>query len=156
MKKILFLTMLLFVNCLVIAQENNSISSSLLTINEKKYIGESESYLIKSLGKPNSKENYFFEMDDQHAVKYKYNGIVFYVIEGIINSFEITSNSFEFINPDIKIGSSVNMLKKHYPLSFNNRSTRQEGIILTLTDIDKFVVFEWNYWRISKIYVLDY
>lgn len=156
MKYIYLLTVLFFVNCYAIAQKTNSINSSLLTINEKKYLGQNEAYLINSLGKPNSKENYFFEMDDKYAVKYKYSGIVFYVSEGIINSFEITNNSFRFIKPDIKIGSSLNVLKKYYPVSFNNRSTRQEGIILTLTDIDKFVVFEWSYWKISKISVVDY
>ena len=156
MKKILFLTAFFFVNCFAVAQKTNSINSSLLTINEKKYLGENEAFLINSLGNPISKENYFFEMDDQYAVKYKYNGIVFYVSEGVINSFEITSNSFTFIKHDIKIGSSIEVLKKYFPLSFNNRSTRQEGIILTLTDIDKFVVFEWSYWKVSKISVLDY
>ena len=94
-------------------------------------------------------------MDNIKGYKYTYNKIAFYVSEGKINSFEITGDRYTFINSKIKIGSNISALKELFPDSYKNRSY-QNGITITLSDIDKFIVFEWDYFKIEKISVYDF
>lgn len=154
MKKLLFLTTFLFISFSCKSQYD-SIHSSSLKINGRTYLGKSESFLLSHFGKPSSKEIFFFEMDNIKGYKYTYNKIAFYVSEGKINSFEITGDRYTFINSKIKIGSNISALKELFPDSYKNRSY-QNGITITLSDIDKFIVFEWDYFKIEKISVYDF
>lgn len=154
MIKLLFLNVLFFISFSCTAQYD-SIHSSLLKVNEKIYLGKSESFLLNSLGTPSSKKDFFFEMDNTKGVIYTYNGIIFNIINEKINSFEITNDSFTVINPEIKIGSSLETLKKYFPNSYKV-STHKDGLTVTFSDIDKFIVFEWGYSKINKISVYDY
>jgi hypothetical protein len=153
MKKIIIIFTFIVVNYSCKAQ-NNSIASSQATINGISFLGNNVSLLTQHLGQPVSIEDYYFEMEEVNSKKYNYNGILFYVINNKIDSFEITNNNYSFTSNNLKIGNSISIIQTIYPLSFTNK--KNNGITLPFNNIDKFIIISYNNNLIEKIAVYDY
>jgi hypothetical protein len=93
-------------------------------------------------------------MEEVNSKKYNYNGILFYVINNKIDSFEITNNNYSFTSNNLKIGNSISIIQTIYPLSFTNK--KNNGITLPFNNIDKFIIISYNNNLIEKIAVYDY
>jgi hypothetical protein len=154
MKKIFLITFLIAFAFLSCKAQKNTITSSEPTINGISFLGNNVSLLTQHLGLPISIEDYYFEMNDVNSKKYNYNGILFYVINNKIDSFEITNNSYSFTSNNIKIGNNIAVLQAIYPLSFANK--KNNGITLPFSNIDKFIIISYKNDLIEKIAVHDY
>ena len=142
MKKIILIFSLLIISYSCKAQDRNTINSNELTINGVNYLGVNISLLTQNLGQPFTIEDYYFEMDDVMSKKYNYKGILFYIVNNKVNSFEITGSSYSFTNHNIKIGGNIETLKTIFPLSYKN--VVKNGLTLPLSDIDEFIVISYN------------
>jgi hypothetical protein len=145
MKKILFIGLLIFgtIDC----KAQNTINSDELTINNVLVMGQNKSILISSFGQPFEIEKDFSEIDDVDMYIYKYNGIAFYVINDLIDSYEITSDNYNFTKHNIKIGNNVSSLQNVFSLSYNKKSN--EHISLWVKEHDKYVSIHFD--KVSKI-----
>ncbi len=153
MKKIILSLFIISISLSCNAQDN-TINSSEPTINGVNFLGNNVSLLMQHLGQPNSIEDFYFEMNDVNSKKYNYNGILFYVINNKIDSFEITNNSYSFTSNNIKIGNNIAILQAIYPLSFTNK--KNNGITLPFSNIDKFIIISYKNDLIKKIAVHGY
>lgn len=140
--KIITILLVFMLNLSCIAQDNK-IQSSLLTINGIEYLGKDESFLIQNMGIPIKEEPYDYEMDDTKGKTIEYQGIVFYVNDFKVDSFEITNDIYSFTNFNINVGDNIEVLKSNFPSSYLNKQF-DKGISVNLVDIDKFVNFEYN------------
>lgn len=153
MKKIILIFSLLVISYSCKAQ-NNTINSSELTINGIKFLGNITNLITQHLGQPNSIEDYYFEMKDVMSKKYNYDGILFYIIDNKVDSFEIISDNYTFTINNIKIGNNIGTLQGIYPLSFTNKNNN--GFTLPCSDIDKFIIISYRNNLIEKIALYDY
>jgi len=153
MKKIILILSIMIINISCKAQ-NNTINSTELTMNGINYLGNNVSLVTQYLGQPNTIENYYFEMNDEMSQKYHYNGVLFYILNNKVNSFEITTSNYSFSKYNIKIGDNIESLQTIFPLSFSNRTNN--GLTIPLSDIDKFVIISYNNNLIVKIAIYDY
>jgi len=141
MKKIILILSVIVISYSCKAQKN-TINSSESTINGINFLGNSVSLVTQHLGQPNTIEDYFFEMDDVMSQKYNYNGILFYIVNSKVDSFEITGNNYAFTSNNIKVGDNISTLQSIYPLSFANKGTDWLG--LPFDDIDMYTTFFFN------------
>ena len=88
MKRIILIFSLFVISYSCKAQKN-TINSSESTINGIDFLGNNVALVIQHLGQPNTIEDYFFEMDDVMSQKYNYNGLLFYIVNSKVVSFEI-------------------------------------------------------------------
>ncbi len=126
MKKI-FLTVLILINFCCKAQQYDTVSQTGLTINGVNFLITSVtndiSLIVNTFGQPDSNEDYFFETDNVMGKKYIYNnGLVLYIANNSLESFEITGNSYSFTSNNIKVGDNISSLQTNYPNSFNSKS----------------------------------
>ncbi len=120
----------------------NTINSDELTVNGVIVIGKDKSILTSNFGKPIEIEKSFSEMDNVDMYIYKYDGIIFYVMENRIDDFKITNNKYNFTKHNIRIGSNIDELKNIYPLSYNKNSSY---FLLNLINPDyKFLSIDFN------------
>lgn len=142
MKKIILIFSLLTISYSCKAQDRNTINSNELTINGVNYLGENVSLVTQNLGQPFTIEDYYFEMDDVMSKKYNYKGILFYIVNNKVNSFEITGNGYSFTNHNIKVGNNIETLSPIYPLSFTNK--RSDSLGLLFDDMDYYITIFFN------------
>ena len=135
MKKLILIICLTAISICCKAQ--NAIHSSEITINGIQFFGNNVSLVTQHFGQPNSIEDYFFEMDDVMSQKYIYNGILFYIVNSKVNSFEITGNNYAFTSNNIKVGNNINSLQSIYPNSFSNK--KSDALIIRFNNIDRFI-----------------
>ena len=113
-----------------------------VTINSVNYLGKNVSLVTQNFGLPNSIEDYYFEMQDVMTKKYKYNGILFYIVNNNVDSFEISNKNYTFSNYSIKVGDNIDTLYKIFPLSYSNRGIDSLGVLFS--DADKNVAIYYN------------
>ena len=141
MKRIILIFSLFVISYSCKAQKN-TINSSESTINGIDFLGNNVALVIQHLGQPNTIEDYFFEMDDVMSQKYNYNGLLFYIVNSKVVSFEITANNYAFTSNNIKVGDNISTLQSIYPLSFATKGTDWLG--LPFDDIDMFSTIFFN------------
>ncbi|AOZ99718.1 hypothetical protein [Flavobacterium commune] len=123
-----FFTVFVLINfCCGFAQKHNTINKNGLTINGiifKINSGNNDVPLIlKTFGQPDSIEDYFFEIDNVMGKKYTYNnGLILYVTNNSLESFEITGKSYLFSPKNIKVGDTISSLETKFPNSYKSRS----------------------------------
>jgi len=86
MKKLILIFSILTANYSCKAQ-SDVIKYNNVTINSVNYLGKNVSLVTQNFGLPNSIEDYYFEMQDVMTKKYKYNGILFYIVNNNVDSF---------------------------------------------------------------------
>ena len=111
MKKIILICSLLIISYSFKAQSHNAIHSNEATINGVVFLGQSVTLVTENFGSTNSMENYYCEMDNVMSQKYKYDGILFYIVDNKVDSFEITTNNYSFTAHNIQIGDNINKLQ---------------------------------------------
>ncbi|MFS4456719.1 hypothetical protein [Maribacter sp. 2304DJ31-5] len=154
MKKIIviFLGIISF-NC----SSQNTVDSSTLTINGINVIGKKKPILIQHFGQPVKIDKDFSEMSNEDMYLHHYNGVIFYVINDLVDDYEILNSNFKFTKHNIKIGENINRLKRIYPISFNKKG--EEHLTIWLKDPnDKYVhiAYDKNSKLITKIYIRTY
>ena len=153
MKKTI-LMLCLSVICYNCKAQNDTIDSSEITINGINCLSKNVDFLTEHFGSADSIQDYYFEMDEIMSQIYNYDGILFYVINDKVNSFEITNSNYAFTNHNIKIGDSINTLEALYPISYANREV--DSLSLPLSDMDFFVVIFFSNSKITKIRLGEY
>ncbi|WP_144439129.1 hypothetical protein [Lutibacter profundi] len=122
--------------------QDNTINYNELTINDINFLGNNVSLVIQHLGQPNTIEEYYFEMQDVMSQKYKYNDIIFTVINNRTYSFEIIGSNYTFTSNNINVGDNINKLQPIYPLSFTSKSS--DALSLDFVDMDRFIIISFN------------
>lgn len=128
---------MLILNVLSGKAQDDFISLNEITINDITVLGENNNYLIQNFGDPNVIENYFFEMEDVQGEIYNYDGLLFYLIDDKIVSFEIRNSIYNFTSNNIRVGSNISSLQNVYPISYENRGEGHLG--LNITNCDCFI-----------------
>jgi hypothetical protein len=141
MKRIILILSIVLINYNCKAQIN-AISTSELTVNNVEFLGSNVSSVTQHLGQPHSNENYYLEMDDVMSQKYIYSGIIFYIVNSMVDSFEITGNTFNLTKNNIKVGDNISTLQTVYPLSFANRSNN--SLTIRFNNIDRYLIIFFN------------
>jgi len=155
MKNLNSLIFIIFLSTLSCRSQDNAIQSDWASINGHTVFKVSTDFLTQNFGPPNTVEDYFFEMENTMGEKYQYNGLLFYLVDDKVDSFEITNDQYEFTTNNIKVGQHIDALQSLYPNSFSNR--RNGGIILPFEDVDYFVSINFNSDDIiEKIVLHDY
>lgn len=154
MKKIITITFIFFNVYIGSAQQQEQLYPSDLTINGILFSINSKtnvvSLILKTFGKPDKIENYLFEMENIIGKKYSYkNGLVLYLINNTLESFEIIGKSYTFTSKNIKTGNPISSLKTIFPLSYSNR--KNATMILNYENCDCRFLVEYNKNIISKI-----
>lgn len=126
MKKI-FLTALILINFCCKAQQYDTVSQTELTMNGVNFLINSGtndvSLIINTFGQPDSNEDYFFETDNVMGKKYSYNnGLVLYIANNSLESFEITGNSYSFTAKNVRIGDNISSFQTKFPLTYNSKA----------------------------------
>jgi hypothetical protein len=145
MKKIFLI--IVFTIITISCKAQNTINSDELTVNGIIVMGQNKSVLTSSFGQPLLIEKDFSEIDNVDMYIYKYNGVVFYVINDLIDDYEITNNNYNFTKHNIKIGNNVSSLQNVFSLSYNKKSN--EHISLWIKEHDKYVSIHFD--KVSKI-----
>lgn len=126
MRKIVVVVFVLLGFCCK-AQEFNVLNPADVIINGVNFrIGSGENdipLILKTFGKPDRIEDYFFEMDNVKGKKYSYNnGLVLFCVHNSLESFEITGKNYSFTSKNIKVGDAIADLEMIFPLSFAAKS----------------------------------
>ena len=154
MKKIIILTivLLLNINC---NSQNDIIGASSLTINNLTVLDKEKSFLLQNFGQPLSIEQEYLEMDNINAEKYLYSGILFYLVENKVYSFQILNNTYSITAHKIKIGDNINILQNIYPISYSNK---KNGLIaINIIGYDRYIGIRYNSNNIiQKILLYNY
>ena len=141
MKKIILIFSVIIISYACKAQDNKIISNA-MNINGTNFLGNNVSLVIQKFGQPNSIEDYYYEIDDVMSQKYNYNGILFYIVNNEVDSFEITGSNYAFTSNNIRIGNNINTLQAIYPLSFTNKNS--DALSLGINDIDRYIIISYN------------
>lgn len=123
--------------------------------------GYSIQLVEQTLGSPNSIEQNYFEMDEQMATIYKYNGATLYFLNNKLSLFTLTNSNFQIsIDPNkpyFSIGgtrSDLANINPIYPSLINNNK-----LLLYLrknsTTVDSFISITFSGEHISKIRVIE-
>lgn len=156
MKKIKFLILLLLTITASCFGQVNTLTINELTINNNNLISKDKSILTQTFGVPSSIEQVYFEMQEKMAYKYDYDGIIFYILDDIIESFEISGTNFSFTNHNIRIGLNISIIESIYPLSYGKRGAN--FVSLNIEGYDNFISigFDENNQLIKNIHMGSY
>lgn len=141
MKKIILILSLITINFGCIAQ-NNTINSNELTINGINFLWKNINLVPQHFGQPNLIEDYYYEMDDIMSQKYIYYGIVFYAVDGKIDSFEITKSDYYLTTHNIKVGDDISILQVPFPKSYRNKASN--SLTIRFLDEDRYLILFFN------------
>jgi hypothetical protein len=141
MKKIILIICLITISISCKAQDN-TIHSNEITINGTQFFGNDVSLVTQYFGLPDSEEDYYYEMQEVMSRKYIYNGILFYIVNSKVDSFEITGSNYAFTSNNIKVGDNISTIQSIYPLSYANK--KSNGLMLPFEDMDLFFVISFN------------
>ncbi|NER12109.1 hypothetical protein GWK08_01525 [Leptobacterium flavescens] len=122
--------------------QDNTINSNEITINNVNVFSNEISVLTQNIGQPDTVEDYFFEIQDVMAQKYYYDGLILYVIDDKVETFQISGTNYSFTNHNIAIGNNINTLASIYPSSYDNRSLG--GMTLDLEDADMYIIISFD------------
>jgi len=137
------ITIILLITTLLSCKaQDNTINLNELTINNTLFLGNNVNLVTQQFGQPNSIEDYYYEMDEVMSQKYNYNGILFYIIDNKVDSFEVTGNNYTFTNHNLKIGDNIQILQPIFPLSYSNRSNH--SLVVEFNGYDRFFVILFN------------
>lgn len=146
MKKI-FLTVFVLITFCCKAQQYDALKQTDLTINGVSFLINSRAndipLILKTFGNPTGIEDYFFETNNVMGKKYIYNnGLVLYVVNNSLESFEITGNSYLFSPKKIKVGDTISSLQTKFPNSYKSRN----NLVLKLnySNWDDSFLIEYN------------
>lgn len=153
MKTLTLITVILL-SIQVTNAQSNILTPEECTINGSAFLGKNVSSLHQNLGNPNAIEDYYFEMNDITSKKHIYKGATFYIVDGKVYSFEISSSNYNFSNNNITIGNSISVIRNYYPTSFANR--KDSGIKLNIKNLDRFVIISYENNTIDKITMFSY
>lgn len=120
-------------------------------------IGAEESKLTSLLGVPEKITSKSNEFEGYHYDVYHYSNNTFNIEDGRLNGFSLNDNSFRFDYGNLYIGSSDNLIKSLFPLSFENRYEDNSSIIVKvrIADSDSYVLFTLNNGVITNIRTWD-
>jgi len=141
-KKIKFLLPLLFAITIACNGQVNTLAINDLTINNVIVRGKDKSVLSQNFGEPIAIEQVYFEMQEKMAYKHTYNGVLFYILDDIIESFEISSSNFSFSTHNIRIGNTINTLESIYPASYLNKGV--DFLSFNIEGYDYFITILFN------------
>ena len=132
------------------------VDNSNVTINGVKVLGEDKSILTSKFGEPSKIIKDYSEADEENMYVYHYSGFEVYVINDLVDSFEIVNNNYKFTVSNIKIGDNISVIKNKFPKSYKER--KKDYLIIDLKEADKFVSLEFNATsnNISKINIDNY
>lgn len=132
------------------------IEHSKLTVNGVNILGQHKSILTSKFGKPSKITEDYSDIEDKSMYIYKYSGFEIYVIDDVVESFEIIGNNYQFTFGSIKIGDDISKVKNKFPNSYKER--KKDYLIINLKEVDKFVSVEFNSIsnNISKINIDNY
>lgn len=153
MKKIIFIFIVLIsFNC----KSQDIIEASKLTINGTKILSQNKTVIIATFGQPSQIITDYSEMDDNDMYVYEYMGLKVYIINDLVDSFEISSSMYLLTNYNIKIGDNISSIENIFPNSFKLRN--QDYLKLDIKDSDMFLTIEFNSTSndISKINIGNY
>lgn len=114
-----------------------------ITINNIIRAGQDKSILYQTLGQPVSNESYYYEIEDKNGELLKYNGILFYILENKIESFEISGSQYSFTSNNLRIGDDITKLISIYPKSYENRKS-SNVIGINIIDYDMYIIVKFN------------
>ena len=142
------------------AQQFDNINQNDLTLNGINFLIDSKtnhtSSIINAFGYPDSIEDYFFEMDSIIGKKYYYkNGLVLYISNNSLFSFEITGNVYSFSSKNIKIGDNISSMEAKYPTSYLNRNNSTILLTYGICDCNFQIEYDSNN-IITKIWLYVY
>ncbi|WP_299015117.1 hypothetical protein [uncultured Polaribacter sp.] len=153
MRKVVFICIaIISFNC----KSHDIIEANKLTISQVKVLNQNKDIVIATFGQPLQITTEYSEMDDNKMYIYYYKGLKFYIINNLVESFEISSSMFLFTNYHIKVGDNISTLKNLFSNSFALRSL--DYLKLDIKDSDMFLTIEFNSIsnNISKINIGNY
>ena len=148
--KILFFFGLLF--AVPTAAQNTLISKEEVIINGVKLFDLTTDTLLETFGKPTSIEDYFFEMNNKQGKKILYEGLLIYVMDDEVKSFELTSQRYTFLKEEIRVFQSFYRFDEYFPESYANK--KEGSLSLTLKEYDKYITFHLGKGQQSNSIVL--
>ena len=113
MKKTLLFQLLIF-STLIINAQNTLISKDEITINGIKMFDLTFDALIENFGEPQSIEDFFFEMSNKSGKKIIFDGLLIYLIDGKVKSFEITLPRYALTTHEIRVFQRINNFEDYF------------------------------------------
>ncbi len=126
-------------------QNYEPIAENALQINNKIGYSSTTSEITTLYGMPSSISNQYWEMDDVTVKYYHYNGGIFIIRNGTLESFELTSSNW-FVNTgfiQLKVGQHIDEIQYYYSDAYFNRGNGSIVIKIGIGDY-KYLLIKYN------------
>lgn len=123
-------------------QNYEPISYNALQINNKIGYNSTPNDIVNLYGTPASISDVYWEMRDVTVKYYHYNGAIFMIMDGTLESFELTSPHW-FLSTghmQLQVGQSINEINNFYPKAYLTREKGHLVITLGLGDTEYLLV----------------
>jgi len=123
----------------------SNIPENQIKINDEISYFTTATQLKSILGDPLNITSEYWEMEELSVQKYHYSGADFYIKNGILASFKLTSPNYylKLNTTQIKVGNLISTIQSAFPSSYNSRNNGVTGINIGTGDYI-YIYIEYN------------